>query len=507
MSLTTRSETALPATAQGPHEGSYAGSRKGTGVKPRLVIAGAGPIGIALANRTASQWKPIVIEREPDRLADLQHLEGVEAHCGDVTSTLVLKRANVRGASYAVATTGDDEVNLEFCTLMREQFGAHNLVALAHTDSAAEALKTLGATPVRRSTSVAAILESSIDGGRRIASDIGLGEGEICQVTVQSHSPVIGKTLGQLRPQSWLLGAIYREGRLVVPHGSTVIESGDKCLLVGEPSVLQGIADYFQRGSSEFPLQFGTRLCLVEQGLGQYPELAECLWLRDHTEAKGFGILHRSPTPPTRLHEQLGEEVESHAILNDTASMLGKLTDALDAAILITCAEKPGWRDRFGFGNRTLFSLLEHTPEPVMVSRGSHPYKKILVAVSPSSGSLRASELAVDVARKLEGDLTAVGVEPPDFVVGAEYKEQLVRALESVKSTAHMYSRRVDTRLVQGNPVTQVLDLAREFDLLVVAHRTGGRFSLTRNDVSRHLIVNAPCSVMVLPFAGTPGGK
>lgn len=470
-------------------------------MKPRLVIAGAGPIGLALALRTASQWTPILIEVEADRLTEAHRVVGVEAHCGDATSTLTLKRANVHGASYAVATTGDDEVNLEFCRLMREQFGAHNLVALTHTDAAAVALQALGATPVRRSASVAAILESSIDGGRRIASDVGLGKGEICQVTVQSHSPVIGKTLGQLRPQSWLLGAIYREGRLVVPHGHTTIESGDKCLLIGEPGVLQGIADYFQRGSSEFPLQFGTRLCLVEHEFGQYPEQAECLWLREHTEAKGFGILHRSPTPPQRLAEQLGEEVETRAILSQTSAGLAQVTDELDCAIMIACAEKPGWRDRMGFGNSTLFSLVEHTSEPVLISRGSHPYKRILVAVSPSPGSLRASELAVDVARKLAAELTAVSVEPPDFVVGAEYKDLLVRALESVKSTAHLYGRRVDTRLVAGNPVRQVLKMAEEFDLLVVAHRRERRFSLTRPDVSRHLIVGAPCSVMVLPFS------
>lgn len=481
--------------------------RKARSVKPRLVIAGAGPIGLALADRTASQWKPILIELDPDRIEAAQMLKDVEAHCGDVTSTLVLKRANVHGATYAVATTGDDEVNVEFCRLMRELFGAHNLVALAHTDAAADALSALGAIAIRRSASVAAILESSIDGGRRIASDVGLGKGEICQVTVQSHSPVIGKTLGQLRPQSWLLGAIYREGRLVVPHGNTTIESGDKCLLVGEPTILQGIADYFQRGSSEFPLQFGTRFCLVEHGLGQYADLAECLWLREHTEAKGFGILHRSPEAPLRLREQLGEEVETRAILSETSAALSRLTDELDCAMLIGTAEKPTWRDRIGFGNRHLFSILEHTSEPVLISRGSHPYKKILVAVSPSPGSLRASELAVDVARKLEAELTAVGVEPPDFVVGAEYKDHLLKALESVKSTAHLYSRRLHTSLVEGNPVNRVLELAKEFDLLVVAHRRDRRLSLTRTDVSRYLIVGAPCSVLVLPFSETDLGK
>ena len=469
-------------------------------MKPRLIIAGAGSVGLALAGRAVIQWNPIIIEIDPEQCDQARQIEGVEVICGDVTSTLVLKRANVQGASYAVATTRDDEVNLEFCRLMREQFGVQQLVALAQAPAVSESLRELGATAIGRSTSVAVILESSLDGGRRTTSDVGLGEGEICQVTVQSHSPVIGKTLGHLRPQSWLLGAIYRDGRLVVPHGNTAIRSGDKCLLVGEPSVLQGIADYFQRGSSEFPLQFGTRYCLFETNEAGPPDFKECQWLVEHTEAKGVSVVHRDQTPPTDLADCFEDRAKTRWLPPESQFDLEAMTDEMDCGMLIVRAQKPRWRDRLGLGNRDLFWLLDRTSEPVLVSRGSHPYKRILVAVSPSMGSMRASELAVDVARKLKADLTAIAVEPPDFVVGDTYKEKLVGALEAVKSKAHLYSRRVETQLIEGNPVTQVLKLTRDFDLLIVAHRRARRFTLTRTDVSRHLIVGAACSVMVLPF-------
>jgi Trk K+ transport system NAD-binding subunit/nucleotide-binding universal stress UspA family protein len=441
-----------------------------------------------------------MIELDPGRCETAARIEGVEAHCGDVTSTLILKRANVQGASHVVTTIRDDEVNLEFCRLMREQFGAHNLVALAHSEDAAKQLRATGTTAVSRSASVATILESSIDEGRRTASDIGLGKGEICQVTVQSHSPVIGKTPSQLRPQSWLLGAIYREGRLVVPHGNTTIRAGDKCLLVGEPGILQGIADYFQRGSSEFPLQFGTRICLVDDGPAGCPDVQECRWLKEHTEAQAFALLHRGPGPTETLLAELGDNVEVRPLLEGTAEEYTRLNDELDCAVTIASASPPGWMDSVGWGNRQLLSLLDHTSEPVLVSRGSFPYRKLLVAVSPSPGSLRASELAVDVARKLDADLTAVAVEPPEFVVGSDYKQKLSRALDAVKATAHLYSRRVETRLLEGNPVNRVLEVAEDFDLLIVGHRRLRRFSLTRPDVSRHLITRSTRSVMVLPF-------
>jgi Trk K+ transport system NAD-binding subunit/nucleotide-binding universal stress UspA family protein len=469
-------------------------------MKPRLIIAGGGPTGLALASRAVNQWKVILIELDPAQAAVAAEIPELEVHTGDATSVLVLKRANVKGASYAVAVTGDDEVNLEFCRLMREQYGVHNLVALVKESGVAEALRSLHVVTVSRPASVASILESSLDHGRRTTSDIGLGKGEIYEVTVQSHSPVISRSLSELRPQAWLLGAIYRNGRLVVPHGSTRIEAGDKCLLIGDPEILPGIADYFQRGASEFPLQFGTRYCLFEAEDGRVPNLEECRWLLDSTEVKGVAVLHRGTSVPQSIAASMGSEVVARSIEGARAVEIARILDEVDCALMLGPPLRTGWRDRWGLGNRAFFDALGLASDPVLISRGSHPYKRILVAVSPSPGTLRAAELAVDVSRKFEADLTAVAVQPPDFVVGPEYKDKLNTALEAVKLKAHLYSRRVQTRLLEGNPVSQVLQLCREFDLLVLAHRSGRRFSLTRTDVSRHLVTWAPCSVMVLPF-------
>lgn len=476
-------------------------------MKPRIVIAGAGPTGLALAARATGQWKPIVIDTSAEQLALAARITDVRIEQGDATSVLVLKRAEVKGAGNAVAVTGDDEVNLEFCRLMKEQFGVGNLVALVQNAQVAERMQEIGVVTVSRPDSVAAILESSLDRGRRTASNVGLGRGEICQVTVTSHSPVIGKSLSTIRPQSWLLGAIYRNNQLVVPHGNTAIEAGDKCLLVGDPTVLEGIADYFQRGTSEFPLQFGTQYCLVQSEDMQLPDLDECQWLLDHTEVKGVTSFHRCEAVPEAISERFGEEVLSRQLPGGALGILTRQTDDVDCALLVWPSLHPSWRDHWRLKDGNFFATLERATDPVLVSRGSHPYKRILVAISPSAGSQRAAELAVDIARKFEAELTAVAVQPPDFVVGAEYKEKLRAALDAVKAKAQLYSRQLKTQLVEGNPVTQVVDLSRDFDLLVIAHRKGRRFSLTRTDVSRHQIMRAACSVMILPYGVEENGR
>ena len=286
-----------------------------------------------------------------------------------------------------------------------------------------------------------------------------------------------------------------------MPHGHTQIEAGDKCLLIGDPDILQGIADYFQRGSSEFPLQFGTSYCLLDDGLGPLPNFDECRWLLENTEAKGFGILYQGKVPSPTLAENLEGKILGDRSLSRSLKNLVAVTDELDCAMLILPDAGGTWKDKLWWGHKGIFAILDRTPEPVLLSRGSHPYKKILVAVSPSKGSLRAAELAVDVARMLGAELTVIGVQPPDFVVGGEYKDLLLQTIESIRAKAQLYSRRVETILVEGNPVTQVLKICEEFDLLVVAHRRFRSFSMTRADVSRHLVMKAPGSVMVLPYS------
>ncbi len=77
------------------------------------------------------------------------------------------------------------------------------------------------------------------------------------------NSSVIGKPLSVLSPNRWLVAAVYRENTLVVPHGETRFERGDRILLVGDPSILPSIARFLSTGHSEFPLSYGSGIGVV----------------------------------------------------------------------------------------------------------------------------------------------------------------------------------------------------------------------------------------------------
>ncbi|MGE0491638.1 MAG: NAD-binding protein [Vulcanimicrobiota bacterium] len=468
-------------------------------MKPILVICGAGQTGAVLAERAISHWRVTMIDIEPNRGEGLP--DEVIFHPGDATSSLVLKKAEVDKAHFVVAATGDDEVNFEVCRMVRDRFEVANCLALVHQVGRRAQFEAIGARVVSRPRSVASIVESQLDAGRRTTSDIGLGQGEIYEVTVQPHSPVVGKSLAVLRPQSWILGAIYRKDRLVVPHGQTQIEAGDRCLLIGHPEILPGIADYFQRGTSEFPLQFGTTFGVLADSSGVPWE--EVAWLVEHSAAREGRLLVPKELPGqwgASLADKAGFHEKVYPLDGRWPTNFQEVEEEIDNACLVVPAPEVDWRDRFGFGNRALMDILDETSEPVLIARGSHPYKRILLAVSPGAGTSRAAELAVDVTRKFSAQLTAVGVCPADIVGGEDFRQEVQEYLSQVRSIANLYNQEVKVQLVDGNPVHQLTSLAEEFDLLVVAHRRRRQFTLTRIDVSRHLMLRSPCSVMVLPF-------
>lgn len=487
-------------------QGKVGGEMNADLVKPVLIVAGGGPSGRAIAQRLSNRWRVTLIDVQ-ERCLDLVESEEIARVQGDCTSTLVLKSTRIDEAGAVVAAAGNDDVNFEFCRLAREIFKVKTVVALVYHIDQAERFREADFVAITRPISAAAIVESQLDSGRRTTTDIGLGLGEIIEVTVQSHSPVIGKTLAILRPKSWLLAAIYRDGQLVVPHGNTEIEENDRCLLTGDPAILPDIADYFQRGTSEFPLQFGTRFGVLDSHDPIVVEEAQ--YLLAHTNATGMRMLVRQDgsNSVNVVTNNPSKDIATYQLNENWPDNLEKVGDDLDLAAHLVSSRALSWLQKFGLSRRTLYDVLERTSEPVLICRGSQPYKKILLAVSPGLASIRVAELAVDVARKIGARLTIVTACPADIVAGASFRDEAQEALERADGLASLYGLATTTEVLSGNEVNQICEKAKEFDLLITGHRRARKFTLLRPDVSLLIASRAPISTMVLPFLPRDLGK
>lgn len=95
-----------------------------------------------------------------------------------------------------------------------------------------------------------------------LAQNVGLGEGEIMEVSVPFGSSFVYRHLSAIEQKEWRIVAIYRNRQLVMPDTTKMIHPNDTLLLVGEPHVLRSVYLAIKRELGQFPEPFGSNLYL-----------------------------------------------------------------------------------------------------------------------------------------------------------------------------------------------------------------------------------------------------
>jgi len=476
-------------------------------MKPRILLAGLGETGAELARKLVHNWDVIAVDPDPAAAAratvDPARGESLRVHTGDATSALVLRKAGLEGVHAAVACTGDDETNLEVLHLAREQLRIHNLYTLMYVLTFEQRYRGQGVEVVSQDRACAAILESRIAKGQKVAADVGLGIGEIMEVEVLADSSVIGRPLMDLKPQRWLVGAIYRDGVLVVPHGDARLEQGDRVLIVGDPDILPSIATLIRTGESEFPLQYGSHVVTI---LGRHADqvLDEAGYLIEATRAERFEAIAcdadaKAAEALARRCDEIGIPYELTCNAEDNLASLAHEVARSDVGLLILPHEPLGWLARVGLGRSRTSRIVDLVHSPVLVSRRTTPYRRVLLVLAALPFPTEAAQLAIDVVRIVGAELQLALVHQPEIVVGAELADEIERRGREIVNLAGMYHVETSVRRLAGNPIAEVVGASREYDLIVLPFRKGRRAFLTRPSVALNIIHRAACSVMVMP--------
>jgi hypothetical protein len=109
-----------------------------------------------------------------------------------------------------------------------------------------------------------------------IAQNVGLGEGEIMEVSVPFGSSYVYKHLGVIEQKNWKIVAIYRNRQLLLPTRRRMIQPNDILLLVGDPRVLKTVYKVIKRELGQFPEPFGTSLYLfVDMQKNSYADIVK----------------------------------------------------------------------------------------------------------------------------------------------------------------------------------------------------------------------------------------
>jgi trk system potassium uptake protein TrkA len=203
----------------------------------RVAIAGAGNVGLFLANDLASGGHEVQLIEESPEVAKRSHAaEGVEWLVADACEVSSLRQAGLERCDVVVAATGDDEDNLVISLLAKQEFGVPRVVARVNNPANEWLFNETWGTDVSVSTPhlLTALVEEALSVGSlvRLLAFEG-GRVRLSEVTLADGSPAEGKEVQELGlPRDSTVVAILRQDRVVVPRGDTVLFSGDEVLVL-----------------------------------------------------------------------------------------------------------------------------------------------------------------------------------------------------------------------------------------------------------------------------------
>ena len=94
----------------------------------KIVIVGAGKVGVALTRHLAVENRVTVIDQNPHLVENIINIYDVMGVCGTGASYDVQKEADVEQADLLIATTSSDEINILTC-LVAKKMGVQHTIA------------------------------------------------------------------------------------------------------------------------------------------------------------------------------------------------------------------------------------------------------------------------------------------------------------------------------------------------------------------------------------------
>ena len=205
-----------------------------------VVIMGGGRVGLRLASSLVAGGTDVtLIENDASLCGNAAAELDALVICGNGTNVKTLEEANINDADVFVAATGNDEVNLLSCILVKD-YNIKKIIARVSNPDHEEAFKKVGIDDVISPELTAASYLEKLITRPKIADLVVIGKGnaEILDIRV-TNNKVVNKKIGELSPtDNYIIAAIYKNGEINIPKEDMILTLGDRIfVLVKNPAV------------------------------------------------------------------------------------------------------------------------------------------------------------------------------------------------------------------------------------------------------------------------------
>ncbi|MDR4505901.1 MAG: Trk system potassium transporter TrkA [Candidatus Scalindua sp.] len=217
----------------------------------KVVIYSTSRTGFQLAKRLeGSSINVTLIEPEKDK-AEIAaaELENTIVLHGDATEIDLLKEADIGNTNFFIALSDDEETNL-LTSLLAKKYGAKKTIVLTNEPGLVPIISQINVDVVvnPRLVTASAILQHVRRGQILSITKLGDSDAEAIELIVEEESEIAKKQLDKIRfPKGSILGAIVRNGTMLLPKGIPSINPGESVIVFTLPDAIEKVQALFSR--------------------------------------------------------------------------------------------------------------------------------------------------------------------------------------------------------------------------------------------------------------------
>ncbi|MFP4168793.1 MAG: NAD-binding protein [Desulfonatronovibrionaceae bacterium] len=466
----------------------------------RVLLCGLSRISRQLLEFLVEGWEVTVIDIDPGALEKAEHDSVREKVLGDASSPVVLDRAGLSGFDYVLAMTGSDDANLAIMRFAREKDVDHPL-ALVNSHRRISEFSRLGVRTVSSSGILAKSVYHYLQDPRIKVMPLDLGRADLMEMDVSNYFPVAGKSIKELNQDNWRVVGMFKGEDLVFPDENTPVQPSDRLIILGREGLFSEVCDLAECGSPQFPHNSGRSLLLALD-----PDVGAGLVVQEANEfVKGVQLgqvdvlFDKGQAENSKLLKRWSEEMPLNYLPRgkDYMAALGKIAAAHLPAVVMLPAPAPSiWRY---LGRNNYLSLVQETKRPVLFSRGTFPYERILVFFSHCTDPEHVLHAAVDLGKQFGARVTALVVREKEIISGGGKDGPDEAMLAEIREQAHILKFEIQEEVRQGNPVKQAMAAAADYDLMVLGESGRPEGLFLYPNISELVASRCGCSVLFLP--------
>jgi len=209
--------------------------------KVRVVLAGGRQKADFLISLLLEKGFELTVINEDKTYCEyLAEKYGIPIFRGKPERLFILNEANIYGADILISLMNYDSDNFAVCQAARKLFNISRIVATVSSPKNVDVFKRLGINTVVSATyTVSTIIEQASVVGD-IVNTLSLDDEKvvISRITVKEDSPVLGKQIMDITfPNNVIISCIIRDTGVTVPNGQTLINLGDKLMIISDKSL------------------------------------------------------------------------------------------------------------------------------------------------------------------------------------------------------------------------------------------------------------------------------